>query len=57
MKYRAIVAFRIGMFLVIVFIVIMSPHPAFAGNYEKSQNIVQTNKCGELLVPIGYIML
>jgi hypothetical protein len=54
MNYGAIATFGVTMIL-LVNVLLMSPHPVFAGGYEKSQIISQTNECGNYWFPVNII--
>jgi hypothetical protein len=54
MNYRAIATFGVTMILLVA-VSLMSPHPVFAGEYEKSQVISQTNECGNYWFPVNII--
>jgi hypothetical protein len=54
MNYGAIATFGVTMIL-LVNVLLMSPHPVFAGGYEKSQVISQTNECGNYWFPVNII--
>jgi hypothetical protein len=54
MDYGAIVVFGIIAILMVT-VSLMSPHPAFADDYEKSQVISQTNECGNYWFPVNII--
>ena len=41
--------------ILLVTVSLMSPHPAFADDYEKSQIISQTNECGNYWFPVNII--
>ena len=51
MNYRAIAVFGI----IVILMVTVSSHPVFAGGYEKSQVISQTNECGNYWFPVNVI--
>jgi hypothetical protein len=51
MNYRAIAVFGI----IVILVVTVSSHPVFAGGYEKSQIISQTNECGNYWFPVNVI--
>ena len=51
MNYRAIAVFGI----IVILVVTISSHPVFAGGYEKSQIISQTNECGNYWFPVNII--
>jgi len=51
MNYRAIAFF--GIFVILM--VTVSSHPVFAGGYETSQTISQTNECGNYWFPVNII--
>jgi uncharacterized ion transporter superfamily protein YfcC len=53
MNYRAIAVF--GIIVILVVTVTVSSHPVFAGSYEKSQIISQTNECGNYWFPVNII--
>ena len=53
MNYGAIATFGVTMILLVT-VSLISPHPAFAGGYEKSQ-IAQTNECGNYWFPVNII--
>jgi hypothetical protein len=54
MNYGAIATFGVTMILLVIESLI-SPHPAFADDYEKSQVISQTNECGNYWFPVNII--
>ena len=41
--------------ILIVTVLFISSHPVFAGGYEKSQIISQTNECGNYWFPVNII--
>ena len=51
MNYRAIAVVGI----IVILVVTISSHPVFAGDYEKSQVISQTNECGNYWFPVNII--
>jgi hypothetical protein len=51
MNYRVIAVFGI----IVILVVTVSSHPVFAGSYEKSQIILQTNECGNYWFPVNII--
>jgi hypothetical protein len=51
MNYRTIAVFGI----IVILVVTVSSHPVFAGGYEKSQIISQTNECGNYWFPVNII--
>jgi hypothetical protein len=51
MNYRAIAVFGI----IAVLVVTVSSQSVFAGGYEKSQVISQTNECGNYWFPVNII--
>ena len=54
MNYGAIATFGV-ITVLLVTVSLMSPHPAFADDYEKSQIISQTNECGNYWFPVNII--
>ena len=54
MNYGAIATFGVTMILLVT-VSLISPHPAFAGGYEKSQVISQINECGNYWFPVNII--
>ena len=50
-NYGAIAVFGI----IVILVVTVSSHPVFAGSYEKSQVISQTNECGNYWFPVNII--
>ena len=54
MNYGAIATFGVTMILLVT-VSLISPHPAFADDYEKSQVISQINECGNYWFPVNII--
>jgi hypothetical protein len=54
MNYGAIATFGVTMILLVT-VSLISPHPAFADDYEKGQVISQTNECGNYWFPVNII--
>jgi hypothetical protein len=54
MNYGAIASFGVTIILMAT-ISLTSPHPVFAGGYEKSQNVSQANECGNYWFPVNII--
>ena len=54
MNYRAIATFGVTMILLVA-VSLMASHSVFAGGYEKSQVISQTNECGNYWFPVNII--
>jgi hypothetical protein len=54
MNYGAIATFGV-ITVLLVTVSLISPHPAFAGGYEKSQVISQINECGNYWFPVNII--
>ena len=54
MNYGAIGTFGV-ITVLLVTVSLMSPHPAFADDYEKSQVISQNNECGNYWFPVNII--
>ena len=54
MNYGAITIFGVTMILLVT-VSLISPHPAFADDYEKSQVISQINECGNYWFPVNII--
>jgi len=54
MNYGAIATFGVTMILLVT-VSLISPHPAFADGYEKSQVISQNNECGNYWFPVNII--
>jgi hypothetical protein len=54
MNYGAIASFGVTIILMAT-ISLTSPHPVFAGGYEKSQNVSQANECGNYWFPVNVI--
>jgi hypothetical protein len=54
MNYGAIATFGV-ITVLLVTVSLISPHPAIAGGYEKSQVISQINECGNYWFPVNII--
>jgi hypothetical protein len=54
MKYGVMAVFGVALTLLIA-VSFMFPHLVFAGSYEKSQIMLQTNECGNYWFPVNII--